>query len=154
MYKSLLIIPNSSLVEALIPIFKNYTILIRRITWNSSHLSMPSSIKPQVRASRNWRQRKECDVSFALDHIYLFVQDIDFDPEPSIMCFCSWPWLYVSDVKLLTDGSVMVSCYTLEKIIFVSVHKKNSICVWERRDGGVPCNSIEDILIVSLIQNI
>lgn len=106
-------------------------------------LTSPPPWNPELIVSSCWSKRKECNISFTLDHIYLFVQDVDFDPEPSIMCFCSWPWLYISDVKLLTDGSVMVFCNLPWKKLFCVCawmpNKRNNICILRKRDGLVPC---------------
>lgn len=149
---------NSSSVQVHIPIFLNYTKFVRRIIYESIHFPLLFPLNPELIVSRSWSKRKECKISFVLDHIYLLVQNVDFDPEPSIMCFFSWPWLYISDVKLLTDGSVMVFCNLPRKKLFCLCawmsNKKNNICILRKGDGLVPCKSIEDILIVSLIQNI
>lgn len=78
---------------------------------------------PKLIANKGWSKRKECKVSFVLDHIYFCVQDVDFDPEPSILCFFPDLGLFTSDVKLLTDGSVMAFVTDLEKVIlYLSVN--------------------------------
>lgn len=149
---------NSSSVEVHILIFKNNTKFLRRIIYESIHIPFLFPLNPELIVSRSWSKRKECKISFVLDHIYLLVQNVDFDPEPSIMCFFSWPWLYISDVKLLTDGSMMIFRNLPRKKLFCVYawmsNKKNNIHILRKRDGLVPCKSIEDILIVSLIQNI
>lgn len=143
-YKSLLIAPNSSLVE-IHPLLKTMQnrlkkriICVKKILGKNAHLPTLPPSHPKLIVSRSWSKRKECSISFALDHIYLFVQDVDFDPEPSIMCFCSWPWLYISDVKFFTDGSVTVFCSLPWKKLFCVCawmsNKRNNICILREMD--------------------